>query len=132
MRFLNRCRCVAADNPWLSAAFVVVPEPLLIMCINSGFHIRTVADTTSKTRVSGSYSKITYNYNSYTSTYIVTNHIQQHTQIHIQAHTITINTYIAIYNYIMFMRYAYHVQLFTYVQHIFTAKLIHISSHRYS
>jgi hypothetical protein len=47
-----------ADNPKLSV-------PLLIKDISSG-----------------SYSKITYNYNSHISLYTVRNHIQAYTQVH--------------------------------------------------
>jgi hypothetical protein len=94
------------------------------MSISIGFCTRTIVDTPSEIRGSDFYSKITYNYNSHTSTYTITNHIQAHTHVHIQAHTVTINIDITIYNHIMFMHYVYHVQLFTYVQHIFTAKVI--------
>jgi hypothetical protein len=83
--FLNRCRCVTANNIGLSVAVV---EPLLIIGISSG-----------------SYSKTTYGYNSHTSynSHTVIIYIQVHTQSqitynHIHRLTITINIDIAIYN----------------------------------
>jgi hypothetical protein len=77
--FLNHCRYATTDNSRLSA---VILELLLIIGISNG-----------------SYSKITYNYNSHisynlhTSTYTVTNHIQALTQVHIQAHAFIIHSH---------------------------------------
>jgi hypothetical protein len=90
IQFLNCCRCVVADNSGLSAT---VLASLLIIGTSSGFHTRTVVDTPSESRVSCSYYKITYSYNSHTSTYLITNHIQAHTQVYIQAHTIIIHNH---------------------------------------
>jgi hypothetical protein len=91
-------------EPLRLLAVVFILELLLILLQKPEFQIP-------------SYSKITYNYNSHTSTIqsqITYKHIHKFTYKHIQAQfTVTINIDIAIYNYIMFMHCAYQVQLFT-------------------